>query len=106
MPHYKDGTPAKIGDLVKRVGYNVKTPDGTPAVIVGTLVGIVPDSHACNVRVAHATVEILPEGFVFADTSLYHPNATMFVDGDGRKIAIRENYEYGQADQFELVHRP
>jgi len=48
MPHYKDGTEAKVGDLIKGTGYNIKDDSGKPAVIVGTLIQITPKTDSCN----------------------------------------------------------
>lgn len=47
MPHYKNGTEAKVGDLVRGYGYNVKHE------IIGKVVQVTADSDACNVAVAH-----------------------------------------------------
>ena len=60
MPHYADGTPAKIGDVVTGKGYNVKEP------IAGTVVGVVEGSESCNLRVAY-----LAAAFVRAADSDY-----------------------------------
>lgn len=54
MPHYKDGTAAQIGDLIKGKPYN------TDHEIVGQLVQITPGSDSCNCIVA------------FADTAVVH----------------------------------
>ena len=48
MPHYKDGTPAKVGDVVHGRGYNVTYP------ITGVVVHVQPEQQACNLKVAHA----------------------------------------------------
>jgi hypothetical protein len=39
MPHYKDGTPAQIGDVIKGKGYNV------PHEIIGVLTEIRQRHH-------------------------------------------------------------
>lgn len=44
MPHYKDGTPAEVGDVVKGKGYNVKHE------IIGKVVAVKP-SDSCNLEV-------------------------------------------------------
>ncbi len=46
MPHYKDGTEAKIGDLVKGTGYNVKHE------IIGKVVNVRP-GESCTLSVAY-----------------------------------------------------
>lgn len=50
--HYKDGTIAQVGDLVKGTTYNTGG-----VVVVGTLVGITPGVESCNARVALAFVK-------------------------------------------------
>lgn len=47
MPHYADGTEAKVGDVVCGTGYNVKHQ------ISGVVANIVPNSEACNIQVVH-----------------------------------------------------
>lgn len=53
MPHYKDGTPAEVGDFVKGKPYN------TDHEIVGTLVQITEGTESCNCMVAFAVAEIV-----------------------------------------------
>jgi hypothetical protein len=48
MPHYKDGTPAEVGDFVKGKPYN------TGHEIVGTVVQITEGTDSCNCIVAFA----------------------------------------------------
>lgn len=48
MPHYADGTEAKLGDHVRGKPYN------TPHEVTGVVVGVVTDSESCNLRVAFA----------------------------------------------------
>jgi hypothetical protein len=48
MPHYSDGTEAKIGDIVKGTGYNVKHE------IIGKVVNIRP-GESCTLSVAAVT---------------------------------------------------
>jgi len=50
--HYKDGTPAAIGDKVKGKPYN------TIGEVVGEMVSITPGSDSCNCIVAF--VEVFP----------------------------------------------
>lgn len=49
MPHYKDGTEAKVGDIIKGKPYN------TPHEVVGVVVRVTPDSESCNLVVAFTT---------------------------------------------------
>lgn len=46
MPHYSDGTPARIGDKVRGVPYNNNGQE-----VVGIVAGLVPNTDACNLRV-------------------------------------------------------
>lgn len=49
MPHYKDGTEAKLLDVIKGKPYN------TPHEVVGVVVGITPNTDSCNLRVMFTT---------------------------------------------------
>lgn len=46
MSHYKDGTAAKLGDLVRGRGYNLKYE------VQGVVVGLSPGQGACDIHVA------------------------------------------------------
>lgn len=46
MPHYKDGTEAKVGDFVKGKPYN------TSHEVTGRIVSITPEVESCNCSVA------------------------------------------------------
>ena len=93
MPHYKDGTEAKIGDVVKGRGYNVKHE------ITGVLVGITPGSETCNVK-------------VLTMTRTQHTNLAQVVwfNHEGKlepiesyPLKVEPTLEYGQADHFEKI---
>lgn len=92
MPHYKDGTEAKLGDVVKGRGYNVRHE------ITGVLVGLTPGTTTCNVKILTVT------------RSEYTKVAQVVHFKDGKAEPI-ENYpleisptlEYGQADAFEKI---
>ena len=94
MPHYKDGTPAKVGDIVVGKGYNQKDDSGELATIAAIVVGISPGSDSCNVSL------LIPNGALGHFT-------TPRVDGaayDGiTGHVISGVFEYGQADHFEKV---
>lgn len=45
MPHYKDGTPARVGDRVRGRGYNIK------AEVEGYVLKIDPSQKTCNLTV-------------------------------------------------------
>lgn len=91
MPHYKDGTEAKPGDVVRGKGYNLKDENGELREIVGVLIGVVPNSEACNVTVLIPTEcvgTILPaNGHSYGAVGSVLTGVT----------------EYGQADHFEKV---
>lgn len=107
MPHYKDGTEAQLGDVVKGRGYNVKGPDGKLAELVGTVVAIEPGSDTCNVEIAYHTVARLPDDFQFADHRFFEQKRDVkILTRGGRSSTVTSSIEYGQADHFELVHRP
>lgn len=99
--HYKDGTEAKLGDFVKGTGYNVKNPDKTPRIIVGKVVGLTPGSHSCNIQVAHILTASLAKD-QFPPFQLYAEKGVRSQDNTFGAFLDRE---YGQCDEFELVHR-
>lgn len=55
MAHYKDGTKASLGDLVRGKGYNRKY------AVQGVVVGLTPGAGSCHIHVAH-TRAMLPVG--------------------------------------------
>lgn len=92
MPHYKDGTPAKYGDIVKGRGYNVKHE------IVGKVVGLTLGTNTCNIQVAHVDAEsrmVLP---VWPDQEI----ANKFKHAD-MTPEVKASIEYGQCDAFEKI---
>lgn len=44
--HYRDGTEAKLGDLVRGRGYNIKHE------VHGIVVGLTPGHTSCNIHIA------------------------------------------------------
>jgi hypothetical protein len=89
MPHYMDGSPAKIGDMVVGKGYNV------PGNITGVVVGIVPDSESCNIRVAHILYREVPADYKPTDGERVYTH-TYGQPG----IALKIDIEYGETKQF------
>ena len=87
MPHYKDGTPAKVGDRVKGHGYNVKGD------IEGYVLDVTPGATSCNVKVA--TVSVTDDETLAKELQI--------VGGAGTYPTFL--VEYGQADAFELAPR-
>lgn len=80
MPHYKNGTPAAIGDTVRGRGYNI-THD-----VQGVVVGLTPGTGACDIHLA-----VLTAG---------KPAGTVTIP----MLTLVE--EHGTCAAFELVHRP
>lgn len=91
MPHYRDGTEAKIGDVARGKPYN------TEHEVTGVVVGITPDSDACNLRIA----------FAKPASKVQLTGATVFHDGgDAPPVFVELDRDYGETADFELVHRP
>lgn len=85
MPHYADGTEAKVGDLVKGHGYNVKHE------IIGKVINVRP-GNSCTLSVA----------YVGATTAVW------FRDGEDNRMAfapvhVVADIEYGDTRSFEKV---
>ncbi|HEV1992493.1 MAG TPA: hypothetical protein VGR34_06480 [Candidatus Dormibacteraeota bacterium] len=68
MPHYKDGSPAKVGDLVHSV-----PPYPTAPRLLGVLVSINPGTETCNGGV-------LPFARKFSADSPWYPMSAPFPD--------------------------
>jgi hypothetical protein len=110
MPHYKGGAEAKIGDVVKGKGYNVKDADGQLKEIVGTVVGITPDSMSCNIQVAHVVYQEAPAEYA-AWANMYAYFSEKGVTGCGPqggthgtpKVMARVSLEYGECRHFEKI---
>lgn len=92
MPHYKDGTKAKIGDIVKGRGYNIKHE------IIGAVVGVKEYAESCNL-----TVQCVAKT-AGAGLEMRH---VKFLGEDGKavdaRICVPSIAEYGQADAFEKI---
>jgi len=58
MPHYADGTEAKVGDQVYGKLYN------TPGIRAGTIISITPGVESCNAMVGFLAVMEEPPGAV------------------------------------------
>lgn len=58
--HYKDGTPAKIGDVVK--GPHPNGPDDSGRTIIGTVIAAYPGADSCNINVQSAMTVLQLEG--------------------------------------------
>ena len=84
MPHYADGTEAKIGDLVKGRGYNEKQE------IIGKVVNVRP-GDSCTLSVAHVGVN---SQIFFGGPDHNAPFASVFVQA---------SIEYGDTKGFEKI---
>lgn len=105
MPHYKDGTPAQVGDVVKGKGYNLRDKDKQLATIVGRVLQITPDASTCNIQVAVLMTDDLPPCF---DQPFYRHYAALGLlhhatGPNGKKTFTRVELEYGQCDHFEKI---
>lgn len=111
MPHYKDGTPAEIGDHVRGVPYNTKG-----AEVVGTLVQITEGCDSCNCIVAFIAPEVLPD---LDSKTMYqlapHLSKAMLIRRKGGRIErnsgdqtqeillLNPGYDYGALKDFEKL---
>jgi hypothetical protein len=109
MPHYKDGTGAKVGDVVKGIGYNVKDENGQLKEIIGTVVGITPGSMSCNIQVAHIVTRQVDADFA-SWQAMYDFFEQKGVTGcgaeggtDNKWVVAKVCLEYGQCDHFEKI---
>lgn len=90
--HYANGRAAKIGDLVRGRGYNVKHE------IIGKLIEAHPEASSCNCQVAHVDAGSLVNVNVFAIPA----------DQDwqmGSTYDVRASIEHGQLDAFVAIDR-
>lgn len=99
--HYKDGTPAQHGDIVRGKGYNI------PYEVIGPVIGLVPGTDSCNIRVAVIKFrELEPAGKsklggAYATAGLFFRN-----NADEPTYHCEPQVEYGTCAEFELIHRP
>lgn len=92
MPHYADGTEAKVGDQVTGHLYN------TPGVVAGTIVSITPGVDSCNAMVQYTRVldpaEVTPEGYAKRGSTLL-----MAVEWDEKHIVPGHRIKKSQMHQ-------
>jgi hypothetical protein len=91
MPHYKDGSPAQVGDLVKGKPYN------TPREVVGEIVSIIPGTESCNCQVAFVE-RVHPEARDF-----YVEALRLARSADGDLIFVTVKVDYGETKAFEKI---
>lgn len=105
MPHYKDGTPAKIGDTVKGKGYNLRITDGELRELVGTVVDVRPGTETCNLTVFVPEIIDLGENFQWPNTQIFalREGLHTVLRADGHTVAVKCLIEFGQTDAFEKI---
>jgi len=105
MPHYKDGTPAKVGDVVRGKGYNVKGPDGQLKEITGVVVHINPGSESCNLQVEFVEISRMPDGFSWPDLKLFRlwEGVRIMNDAGGGHSIVTRGMDYGETAHFEKI---
>lgn len=107
MPHYKDGTPAEVGDFIKGKPYN------TPHEIVGTLIQITEGSESCNCIVAFVDPEItsLPIYDMQKEKIQLPPVVTrakggrvkVHESGEQEHLMLRAKSDYGELRDFTKI---
>ena len=86
--HYSNGREARVGDLVRGKGYNLKYE------FTGIVTHITPDSGTCNCQVATVTKNshLIKKGYINS------------IDGsvgyESTPTEVRADIEYGQCDGF------
>lgn len=104
MPHYKDGSPAQVGDIVFGAGYNVKHP------IVGQVLHVQQNSETCNLQVVHieeiSIADLNKTQVVYeaqrAGTLLFNKTTE---NGETVPVFFRPGIEYGETRAFSLLAR-
>ena len=91
MPHYRDGTAAEVGDLVKGKPYNTRRE------IVGEVFSIREGTESCNCEVAFVE-RVHPEDPSFRGEVLKH---TRNAAGDNVFLTVKT--EYGETKAFEKL---
>jgi len=86
--HYKDGTIATIGDVVKGKPYN------TDREVVGVMISITSGSDSCNCKVAFLEVVSLDK----AGYNCLYDHVTR--NAQGELVVIRLKDDYGQCSDF------
>jgi hypothetical protein len=95
---YLDGTPALHGDIIIGKGYNIDHD------IIGTVIGLVPGVGACDIRIAVAKVEMIPEGDnavgYYRTGAMIHRNSL-----EEPLFTVWPEIEYGTCKDFTLIRR-
>src|SRR5690242_20281314 len=97
MPHYKDGTPAEIGDLVRGRGYNVKRE------ISGVVCGV-KEAETCNLVIAHMVPTVPGDNGSIVQAGPSSKKDEAGNDTITTTVAfVRIEHEYGEAAAFEKI---
>jgi hypothetical protein len=83
--HYKDGTPAKLFDIVKGTPYNIHPQREVVGVVVSLNPNVSDDKGSCGLQVAFTDVQ--------------------GAWSDAPPVVVTRA-DYGTVGDFELVHRP
>ena len=98
--HYKDGTPAMLGDTVRGKGYNLERE------IQGVVLHLDKRSETCNIIVGYVYfAPIFQNGQVFRHAHLVNPDALHAADYITESASCAIGEEYGETKNFELVAR-
>ena len=105
MPHYIDGTEAKLGDVVRGVSYNTKGKE-----VVGTIVQITPGSDTCNCIITWIEsigLPTLPDNKtwneVLYNSGLYNVKTVGYPPNPVSVLTIQQ--DYGECKAFTLLKR-
>lgn len=99
MPHYADGTEAKVGDQVFGKLYN------TPGVRAGTIISITPGVESCNAMVGFLDAVAVGGGYAGST-----PRMAVFEDEPGqtgtkrsRQRVVKSEAHGSAGDEYTLV---
>ena len=96
MPHYRNGQPARVGDLVFGQGYNVPRP-------IAGLVTEFNEAETCNLQVAYVDPIFLARPN--SPPRIAPPDVqASYVDAEGKQWGVRIGIEYGEARNFMPLH--
>jgi hypothetical protein len=99
--HYANGRAAKVGDLVRGKGYNVKYE------IIGLLIFANPGATACNCNVAHVGEQsaLIARGWINKETGDVAFQSKQLADGTWQTVpsGVEASIEYGQLDAFVAI---
>ncbi len=91
MPHYKDGTPAIEGDIVRGIPYNTNGKE-----IIGVIVAINPGADTCNCQV------VFPKLIQMEETWMGDV-VRLFVRPDGLRACVALRSDYGEVRAFKKL---